>query len=135
MTKIDQKALDQIMCVIGHDCANKLSKRCAVCILDFQYLSEDPAKLACGHSICAKCKANQEKEKASCKFHGVRKIGKDATESKQFIKENLNELFNMMKEKFEKAIDLFEGLKKEFFVKKTLSIIIFIFNIRNRCRF
>lgn len=109
MVKIEEKKFEQIKCVLEHDCRKKLSKRCAVCVLDFQYISEDPVKLACGHLICSKCKNTQMNEKANCAYHGPRKIGKVTSENKQMMMDNLNELFETMKQKFEKTIDLFEG--------------------------
>jgi hypothetical protein len=95
-------------CAIGHDCATKISKKCAYCEIGFSKIAENPLQLTCGHVICSNCK---QSDKAICQKHGEVIVGSEALMSAYFLKAHTNELFETIKEKSEKANDLYKGNK------------------------
>ena len=99
-------------CALGHDCARIHTKRCATCELDFKFIAENPVQLACGHTICWKCKFNQNENKAKCMRHGEAFVGLDTPICNFFINQNSSVLFQAMKEKFERTIDMLKSKQK-----------------------
>ena len=105
--------IEVLKCAIGHICSKEASIRCANCELDFQEIVEDPFQLTCGHTICTKCKTEQKcgiAGMATCMFHGITTIGDEALTSKLMLELQLDDLFELLNEKFKEIIEIYEGL-------------------------
>lgn len=101
--------IEMLECALEHPCAKQRFKRCATCEIGYRKIVEEPVQLTCGHTICAKCREKIKSGKAQCKKHGETIIGNEASMSRYLTYMKLNDLFDLLSDKFKATIDLLEG--------------------------
>lgn len=102
------KLIEKVECMVEHDCAKQKSGRCAICEVGFHYISKNPLKTTCEHRICNNC-CEKIGRLFYCKQHSVTMALLKDAESDKIINSKTKELFDVLKQDFEKTISLFEG--------------------------
>ena len=129
MMPIDKVILQLLECAKEHECDKTSGASCAICIVGYNHIVEKPHQLASGRFICASCK-DEGNELVKCDNDEVNSNDL-AMPGNLLIETYKVQLFNLLLEKYMKAINLFEG---EFGLLKVFIKILKNFNVffRNR---
>ena len=103
--------IDMVECVACHRCPLKAGElnRCATCEVGYQFISENPLQLNCGHVICAKCKQGENIE---CSKDGFKNIRNESPVVERLISKKKNDLMQNLRDKLNVSYGIFEGILK-----------------------
>lgn len=99
-----------LKCAVSHECALDHNSKCAWCEIGFEFMAENPVMLACGHAICWYCHFERKETSFDCKIHGNTSVCGDGTLQKLVLQANANELFQTLRDKFSKTVQLLKGI-------------------------
>lgn len=108
-------------CALGHGKCLTDNDRTPEAIINFQYVSEEPLLLECGHTVCRKCLIGRKMDYVRCLVHGKKKIVQEAGEVRRFLDGNIPKLFDDLRRYHYNLVDLMEGknlMKNLFFIIK-----------------
>ena len=101
---LNEQIIKLVECAHKHDCASQ----CVTCLLSFNHIVEEPMQLDCGHLICKSCKPSNNK--TQCKNDNKNSTVGDAAVVTKFLLDSIkNDLLKLLKEKFQRAIAIFES--------------------------
>lgn len=105
--------IEFVECAIAHACLNTTdgSKKCAFCLIDYQFIANKPTTLDCDHHICKECQTKTKNGKIWCKIckSDSKCLGKVNIPVEIIISGNLKELTQTLADKFKLALSLLKG--------------------------
>ena len=111
---ISEEILNSIECSIPHYCAkeNNESKKCARCLIGYEFIVMEPESLKCGHNICKECVTKSPKGSIKCKFCKEERdpTGVKGTAAEVLINIHLDPLVIELKDKYKKAFTIYDGI-------------------------
>ena len=111
---LNTQIMQSIECAIAHKCPkdDDGSKKCAHCEIGYSFVASKPVGLDCGHHVCKECDKEIENGCLTCKFCAkkVKITGFQGIAADSLFQVLATSLAKDLKEKYAKAIDLYEGV-------------------------